>query len=203
MVRSPGLEVPDTTSPLEEPTSLPGVDLRCGSRTSLSHSPSSSDPPALMRDTLVCMGATEALTNGVNNNRATTKGISSKDTATTTHHTIRTNTRSNTLLLPLTKTLDKTPDANKQPILLSHLTPSNHNYLVQSNAHFFPDCPPPLSCSSNQPTTFSLVFSGASTVSYMVLLFGGLSERSQYTYGITFLFCIVADLLTAHERILS
>lgn len=169
MERSPGLEVLDTTSLLEEPISLPGVDLRCGSRTSHSRSLSNnSDPPALMLDTLVCK---EALTNGVNHSRVATKGISSKDTTTTTQHIIRANTRSNTLLLPLTKALDRIPMLTSSRFSLLTF-PSNHNYRDQPNTHFFPDRPPlPLPCSYDQPTTFSPVFSGPSTVSYMVFLF--------------------------------
>lgn len=183
MERSPGLEVPDTTSLLEEPTFLPGADLRCGSRTfhNHNHSLSSSDPPALTRDMLVCMEATEALTSGVNHSRAVTKGINSKDTTTTTQHTIRANTRSNTLLLPLTKTLDKVPMLTSSRFSFLAF-PSNHNYQDRANTHFFPARPPlPLPCSYDQPTTSSLVFSGALTVSYMIFLFfGGSSERSQY-----------------------
>src|SRR5882762_5654538 len=104
MERSPGLEVLDTTLLLEEPTSPPGVVLKCGSRTSHSHSLSSFDPPALTRDMLVCMEATE-LINGVNHSKAATKGTRSKDTTTTTQHTIKANTLNSTLLLPLTKAL--------------------------------------------------------------------------------------------------
>lgn len=187
MVRSPGQEVPDTISLLEEPTFLPGADLRCGSQTSHSRSLSRPDPPALMRDTLVCKEVTEALISGVSNSRAATKGGSNKDT-TTMQHTIRANTRSKTLLLPLTKTLDKIPMLTSSRF--SFLTfPSNHDYQDPPNAKLFPDGPPlPLPCSCDQPTTFSLVFSGASTVFYMVFLFGDLSERSQYADGIIFLF---------------
>ena len=178
MERSPGPEVPDTTSRLEEPISLPGVDLRCGSRTSRSRSRSrsrslsSSDPPALTRDTLVCREATEALTNGANLSRAAIKDISNQDTTTTTQHTIRANIRNNKFLLPLTEALDKIPMLTSSRF--SFLTfPSNHDYQDQPNAEFFPDHPPlPLPCSCDQPTTFSLVFSGASTVFYMVFLFG-------------------------------
>ena len=165
MERSPGPEVPDTTSRLEEPISLPGVDLRCGSRTSRSRSRSlsSSDPPALTRDTLVCREATEALTNGANLSRATIKDISNQDTTTTTQHTIRANIRNNKFLLPLTEALDKIPMLTSSRF--SFLTfPSNHNYQNQPNAHLFPARPPlPLPCSCNQPTIFSLVFSGALT----------------------------------------
>ena len=103
MEQSPGLEVPDTTSPLEELTSLLGVDLRCGSPTSHSHNLNSSDPLALTQDMPVCKEAMEALTNGVNSR--VTKGGNSKDTTTTMQHTTRANTRSNTPLLPLTKLL--------------------------------------------------------------------------------------------------
>jgi len=102
MERSPGPEVLDTTLLLEELTSPPGVDPRCGSRTSHSHSLSSSDPPAPTQDTLVCKEDTE-LTNGVNHSRAATKDTNSKDTTATTQHTIKANTLSKTLLLPLTK----------------------------------------------------------------------------------------------------
>lgn len=106
MERSHGLEALDTTSPPEEPTSLPGAGLRCGSQTSHSHNPSNSDPLALTRGTLVCtedMG----LTNGVNHSRAATKGTNNKDTKTTTQHTTKANTLSNLVLIPLTKALDK------------------------------------------------------------------------------------------------
>ena len=180
MERSPGLEAPDTISLLEEPTSLPGVDLRCGSRPSYNHNLSNSDPPGLMQDTLVCKEATEALTNGVNPNRAATQGTSNKDTTPTTQHTIRANTRSNTLLLPLTKAPDRIPMlTSSQFSVLTFL--SNCNHQDQPNAHFFPDRPPlPLPCSCDQPTTFSLAFSGVLTISYMVFLFGDLSDRSQY-----------------------
>lgn len=126
MERNPGLEVQDTTSLLEEPTSLPGVDLRCGSRTSHSRSLSSSDPLALTRDTLARRAGTEALINGLNNSRAATKGGSSKDTTTTMQHTTRANTR-NTLLLPLTKLFDKIPMLTSSQF--SYLTfPSNHDH---------------------------------------------------------------------------
>jgi len=176
------------TSLLEDPTSLPGVDLRCGSRTSHSRSLNNSDPPVPMRDTLVCKEATEALTNGVNNSRAATQGTNNKDTTPTTQHTIRANTRSNKLLLPLTKALNKILMLTSSQF--TFLTfPSNRNYQDQPNAHFFPDRPPlPLPCSYDQPTTFFLVFSGALTVPYVVFLFGGLSDRSQYIDGITLLF---------------
>jgi len=191
MERSPGLEAPDTTLLMGEPTFLPGVDLRCGSRTSRSRSRSrslsSSDPPVLTRDTLVLKEVTEVLTNGVNSSRAATKGGNSKDT-TTMQHTIRANTHNSTLLLPLTKTLDKIPMLTSSRF--SFLTfPSNHDYQAQPNTEFFPDRPPlPLPCSCDQPTTFSPVSSGASTAFYMVFLFGDLSERSQYADGIIFLF---------------
>ena len=172
---------------LEGPTFLPGVDLRCGSRTSHSRSLSSSDPPALTRGTLMRKEATEVLTNGDNNSRVATKGGSNKDT-TTMQHTTRANTLSNKLLLPLTKTLDKIPMLTSSRF--SFLTsPSNHDYQDQPNTELFPDRPPlPLPCSCDQPTTLSLVFSEASTVFYMVFLFGDLSERSQYADGIIFLF---------------
>jgi len=199
MERSPGLEVPDTTSLREEPTSLPGADLRCGSRTFRSRSPSSSDPLVLMRDTPVCRVVKEPLTNGVNLSRAT-QGTSSKDTATTMQHTIKANTRNSTPLLPLTNALDKTTMLTSNQF--SFLTfPSNYNSLGRSNAHFFPDRPPPLPCSFDQPTIFSLMFSGPSTVSSLVSLFGGL--LTVYGWYNLPLFCIVADPSTAHERTLS
>jgi len=149
--QSPGLEAPDTISLLEEPTFLLGVDLRCGSRTSHSRSPNNSGPPVLMQDTPVCTEAMEALTNGVNHSRAATKATSNKDTTTTMQHTIKANTPSNTLLLPLTEVLNKTPMLTSSQF--SFLTfPSNHDY---PNAHFFPDRPPlPLPCSYDQPTPF-------------------------------------------------
>jgi len=134
MERNPGLEALDTISLLEEPTSPPGAVLRCGSRTSHSPSPSSSDPPALTRDTLVCMEATE-LTNGVNHSRAATKGTRSKDTTTTTQHTIKANTLNNPLLLPLTKLYKITILTTSR---FSFLTfPSDHNYQDRQTLTFF------------------------------------------------------------------
>ena len=162
MQRSPGPEVLDTTSLLEEPTSLPGVDLRCGSRTSHSRSPSSSDPPALTQDTLVCKEVTEALINGANLSRAATKDTSNKDTTTTTQHTIRANTRNSTLLLPLTKVLDKIPMLTSSRF--SPLTfPATITIRTDRTLTSFQVVCPSLPCSYDQPIAFSLVFSGALT----------------------------------------
>ena len=124
MEPSPGLGVLGTTSLLEEATSLPGVDPKCGSQASHSLSLSSSDPLALMQDTPVCTEVTEALTNGVNHSRPAIKGTNSKDTTTTTQHTIKANTRNNTHLLPLTKALYKIP----------MLTSSRFSFLTSSPA---------------------------------------------------------------------
>ena len=179
MERNPGLEVLDTTSLPGEPTSLPGVDPRCGSRASHNHNLNSSGLPAPMQDTLVCKVATEALTNGVNHSRAATKVTSSKDTTTITQHTTRANTRNNTLLLPLTKTLDKIPMLTSSRF--SFLTfPSNHDYWDQSNAHFFPDRPPlPLPCSYDQLLSSSVEWC-LDTAPTWYFFFRGLSECSQY-----------------------
>ena len=194
MERSPGREVPVTTSLQEEPTSPPGVALRCGNRTSHSHRLSSSDPPALTRDTVVCLEATE-LINGVNHSRPATQGTHSKDTTTTTQHTIKANTLNNTLLLPLTKALDKI--AILTTSRFSFLTfPSNYDYQVHRTLTFSRS-----STSSFARTAVSPVFSGAWTDVSSVFLFCGLSECSQYTDGITPSYRILADLSIVHERI--
>lgn len=135
MERSRGPEALDTTLLLEEPISPPGVVLRCGSRTSHSHSLNNSGPLVLMRDTLVCMEAT-VLTNGVNHSRAATKGIRHKDMTTTTHHTIKANTLNKTLLLPLIKVLDKITILTTSRF--SFLTfPSNYDYQNHRTLTFF------------------------------------------------------------------
>jgi len=143
MERNPGPEALDTTSLLEEPISPPGVVLRCGSRTSHSHSLNSSDPRALTQDTLVRMEATE-LTNGVHHSRAATKGTHNKDT-TTTQHTTKANTLSSTLLLPLTKALYK----------ITILTTSRFSFLTFSSNHCYQDRR--TLTFSRSPTSFSLL----------------------------------------------
>lgn len=151
MEQSPGLEVLGTTSLPEEPTFLPGVDLKCGSPASRRRSPSSSDLPVLTQDTLVCTEAMEALTNGVNNNRAVIKGTSSKDMTTTTRHTIRANTLSNTLLLPLTEPLNQITMLTRSQLspAITTIRTNQHSLLPRSSTSPFAllvrpaDCRPP------------------------------------------------------------
>jgi len=81
--------------------------------------------------------------------------------------------------------------------------PSNHTYQNQPNAHFFPDRSPLLfPCSHHQPATVPLVQSRLDGL-LCGISFGGLSECSQYTDGITPSSYILADLSIVHERIPS